>query len=290
MRRSVIVSVCVFLAFFVCFSTAVSADAVSGEVIYRQNFSDVSSLSAAGITEGERNTVSSAVSISNGALEIGDPEGDRTYALLPFHNCYSDYTVRFSFSFTEAVRSGGYVSLLLTSRGDSPDNITSVKLRADGDCEGFSSLSQRIIHAMKKGETVSVTVPVSGGVLDSMTVSADGVSETLEIDNIVNVVEGRIGFCVRNATVRISEIAVIDGVGYAEETGVYADTSTWTDQMPYVSPASYARGEISISALPMACSELIYAPATDDVSVTVFVIALTTLAASLLVFGRKRKV
>lgn len=290
MRRSVIGAVCVFLAFFVCFTVSVSAMAVSGEVIYRQNFSDVSSLEAAGIVEGGRNTDTSAVGITNASLELSDPAGDRTFALLPFYNSYSDYTVRFRFSFTEAVRQSGYVSLILTSKGDAPDNITAVKIRADGECEGFSPMGQRLMHAFKKGEEISVTVPISDGVLDSMVLSADGISETLVIDNIVNVVEGNIGFCVRNATVRISEIAVIDGVGYTEETGDYLDNSTWTDEMPYVSPASYARGRVGIGSVPMECSEPIVAPATADASAYIFAIAFTALCTSLSVRVKKRRV
>lgn len=289
MRRSVIVTVGVFLAFFVCFAVSVSASAVSGEVIYRQNFSDVSSLTSAGVTEGERNTDTSAVDITDGSLVLSDPVGDRTFALLPFYNCSNDYTVRFSFSFTETVRQSGYVSLILTSRGDAPDNITSLKIRADGKCEGFSPLSQRLIHALKKGEEIDVTVPVSDGVLDSVTISVDGVGETVTIDNIINVVEGRIGFCVRNATARIIEVAVIDGVGYTEETGVYSNSSTWTDEMPYVSPASYARGRGEIDSVPMECRESISAPATADVLSYILVTVFTSLCVTLSFCLKKRR-
>ena len=288
MRRSVIVTVGVCLAFFVCLSAAVSASSPSGEIVYRQNFTDVSSLTSAGVAEGTRNTASSEVTLSKGMLTMGDTLGDRTFALLPFYNCYSDYTVRFGFSFTEAVRQSGYVALMLTSRGDAPDNITSVKIRADGECEGFSSLSPRLVHALKKGEKINVTVPVSGGVLDRITVCADGISETLAIDNIVNVVEGTVGFCVRNVRVQISEIAVIEGVGYENETGIYTETSTWTDDMPYMSPAAFARGGVSLCSEPMVMAAEAEAPVTGDASVAVVAITLSALASSVLIFKRKR--
>ncbi len=288
MRRSVIVTVGVCLAFLLCLAAEVFASSTSGEVVYRQNFADVSSLASAGVSEGTRNTASSEVAIRSGYLEIGDTAGDRTYVLLPFYNCYTDYTIRFTFSFTEAIRQSGYVSLMLTSRGDAPDNITAVRIKADGECEGFSSLSQRLVHALKKGEEISVTVPVSGGVLDSITVSTGGVSETIEIDNIVNVVEGTIGFCVRNAVVQVSEVAVIDGVGYENETGVYADVSTCTDETPYMSPAKFARGGVSLCSGPVMAAEEVEAPVTGDVSVAVSVVALSMLVSFVLTFRRKR--
>ena len=290
MRRSVIVTVGVFLALFVVFSTVVFSSSPAGEVVYRQRFKDVSSLASAGITEGKRNTASSSVSILNGSLVIGDPTGDRTYALLPFHNCYSDYTVQFTFSFTETVRQSGYIALMLTSRGDAPDNVTSVRLRADGECEGFADLGPRIRHSLKNGEEITVTVPVSGGILESITLSSDGVSETADIDNIVNVVEGRMGFCVRNAEVQISDIAVIEGVGYDKETGIYADSSTWTDETPYTSPASYARDGINLCCESEPYISVIEAPSTGDSLVSGLVSGGIALVVFTAVLRRKKKV
>ena len=295
MRRTVIGALCVFLAFFVFSSPFVKAESVSAEVVYRQSFSDVSSTTSAGIAEGERNTASSEVNVYSGYLHLSDLTGDRAFALLPFYNSYTDYTVRFSFSFTETVRSSGYVSIMLTSKGDAPDNITAVKIRADGECEGFSLLSQRLIHSIKKGEEVSVSVPITGGVLDCITLSADGVTETVYIDNIVDVVDGRIGFSVRNCAVRISEVAVVDGVGYNEETGIYTEASTWTDDAPYVSAASYARRDISLCSVPAVdvidsvaeCTEAA-APETSDSAAAFFVISSVSLAALVHAFGRKR--
>ena len=87
---------------------------------------------------------------------------------------------------------------------------------------------------------------------------------------------------------QISEIAVIEGVGYENETGIYTETSTWTDDMPYMSPAAFARGGVSLCSEPMVMAAEAEAPVTGDASVAVVAITLSALASSVLIFKRKR--
>lgn len=205
---------------------------VSGEVIYHQDFSEISDISLSGIKMGTASTKQSSLVCNNDTFSINTFDDGRVYAILPEADWTDSFTVEFDFSFKNVASSNGYIALMLTSTGEKPGNITSVVFRAKGSVDNFEDVSEDIAKSMKNGEKITVKIPVEKGVFHKIVISANGVSQELERDSILLVGSGNRGFTVRNASVEISEVYIVNGTGYTEKTGYWAENSYIEDDIP----------------------------------------------------------
>lgn len=217
------------------------ASYVEGEVLYRQDFTKVSTASLAEVRAGSANSTDAFIGVTVDGLLI-DPCGDwRTYAVLPEIPCTENYTVTFSFRFGESYTTNAYFAFLLTCTGEKPSNVTAVIFRIDGSVDDFGNLTDSIVQNYKNGETVHVTIPIADAVLHTVTVSCGDETQTLERTSLLRIPEGNRGFCVRNASVLVEETAIMYGTEYDTPTGYYAvhsyaeDNGARTD-LPLFSP------------------------------------------------------
>ena len=74
-------------------------------------------------------------------------------------------------------------------------------------------------------------IPVEKDVLHKIELTADGKTYTLERKNVQVLDDGGRGFVVRNASVHIGGIYLVNGVGYTEKSGVYAAASYAADEI-----------------------------------------------------------
>lgn len=207
-----------------------------GEVLYHQDFSEISDISFSGIKKGTASSELSSLVCDGTTLSINTSDDLRVYAILPQSEWTDSFTIEFDFSFREIAAKNGYVSVMLTSTGDEPENFTTVTFRANGTVDHFKEIPKKIADAMKKGETISVRVPVESGVLHEIVMTAGGVTTTIERETLVVVGSGNRGFAVRNASVDIGEVYIVNGTDYEEKTGYWADHSYIEDDKP-VAPA-----------------------------------------------------
>ena len=232
MRRLRLVLLMLLLAFVMC-HTAYAGDYGDGSVVYRQSFSDVSVPDNAGVRKGERNFDGFSLNISDGALFVNCFSDTRSFAILPYFNDLDEYTIETSFSLKNISSSNAYFSLMLTSMGDAPDNVTAVNVRANGKCDGFGELDAAVAEGITAGERVYLSVPVKQGMLSSITVRVGDLTQTLRADDIKDVPYGFPGFVVRNASASVYDIAVVKGTSYAEKSGPLKESSAYTDEYPY---------------------------------------------------------
>ena len=116
-----------------------------------------------------------------------------------------------------------------------------VILRASGACVQAGQFGKKIAAALADGEDVRVEIPIRHGMMTEITATAGSVRETLKLENVRAVPEGRRGFVFRNASCDIREVKIVCGVGYKEETGFYAENSyiappTWEEP---ISPPTF---------------------------------------------------
>lgn len=219
------------LALFV-FSQSVSAAPV-GRVLYRQSFSAVTDAANAGIVKGTDGADAFHLYVEDDALVADTLSDRRAYTVFPYELPSDDCTVELSFSFERLDASNAYLAVMLTSRGAEPDNITAIPIRASGDCEGFGALGEELVGNIVSGERIDVKIPIRDGDYYELTVSCGGVSETLSRMTVGGIPKGRIGFALRNAAVRIYELAVVNGIDYSARSGKYSSSDTWSDSRPY---------------------------------------------------------
>jgi len=234
---------CFFLVLLFVFCTPeIHASGEAGNVLYHQDFSVVSSVAAAGVTAGTSNMEGSEVAIRDRMLAIRDHASYRVYAILP-ENPWSDaFTVEFTFCFTE--REEGYAKngsfgVILSCTGEEPSLVKGFIIRVgDGsimDLENpdkkIGELSEALKTKLKNGEAISVSVPVEEYKMRSITFTADDCTpHTVYRNANLQLTEGgQRGFVVRNAYVSVEEIWVVDGIGYTEKTGMYAQDSYVND-------------------------------------------------------------
>lgn len=231
--RSVL-SVCL-LAFLLLALPVTAGECPDGMILYRQAFNELSKPENGGICKGIDGAEGFSLTIEDEALTIDNHSDRKSYTIFPASLPQADHTVEFSFSFDRIDASNAYASFMLTSRGAEPDNITGVTFRVNGECEGFGKLSDELTEKITSGEIVSVKIPVKNGDHYEMTVTSDGISETLTRKTVGGIPKGNIGFMVRNASVKVYDVAVVNGIGYNNVTGVLKDSSTWNDDNPYSS-------------------------------------------------------
>lgn len=258
-----------------------------GSVVYRQSFSDVSTPENAGVRKGERNFNGFSLSIRDDALFMDCHSDTRSFAVLPYYNDLDEYTVETGFSFKDIKSPNAYFSLMLTSMGELPDNVAAVSVRANGKCDQFGELDAAIVEKISAGDTVHLTVPVKHGMLSSVTVSVGNMTQTLRTDDVMDVPYGFPGFIVRNSSAYIYDVTVTSGTGYTDKTGDLAESSVYTDEMPYgnylVSTCDDSAGMDSPGF-----NTFVLSPATGDMMVVCAVIVAVS-AVLIVVLLKKRK-
>ncbi len=198
---------------------------VNGEVLYHQDFSQESKICESGIKIGTQSSKNSGINCSGDTLEINTYDDGRVYAILPEIVKDDTYTVEFSFRFSEIKAENGFISMILTCRGEEPTNISSVRIRADGTVDNFDPPCENIGEAIRNGETVNVQIPIRSNVLNEIVMTAGEYRCVVERENILVIEDGNMGFAVRNASVQLPEIYVMHGVDYSEKSGYFTDSS-----------------------------------------------------------------
>lgn len=269
-KLCIVLSVMLMLSLVVC-SSAMDSALSLGEVIYHQSFEEVNRYSACGINVGTAGSPDASIYISNSGLNIRPSDSGRVFLILPQCEKSDSYTAEFTFSFLRKDNDNAYLAFILTSRGDEPTNITSFVIRANGIVDDFSPVSDEIKNAITEGSEVSVKIPLEDGVLHEVELSSGGVSCTVERRDVVLVGGGQNGFVIRNADISISDIYIVNGVGYSKKIGYYASNS-------YSDSASFEEDE------PEEETEL--SPATADMNTAL--ISAAALSAALASALKKR--
>ncbi len=198
----------------------------AGEVLYHQQFSLLDSLEDGNVRIG---TVSGP-----GFYTYADPwtglvmaagEGERGAVILPEVRHEGTFTFEFDFRFLSCSSENGYLSAILTCRGDEPSNVTNVVIRAGGAVDGFSAPSGEMAEAIRDGSWIHVAIPIREGVLSEMTLSSGDTVCTLERETVEVVSDGNLGFSVRSVSVAAENVYVVSGTGYSERSGRYAEDS-----------------------------------------------------------------
>lgn len=207
-----------------------------GEVIYHQDFSDISNFSNSGIKVGALSTPNASYICNGEALTVSISDGGRAYNILPDIKTGSDYTVELTFAFTGSARANGYIAFMLTCRGEDPSNITPITFRADGSIDDFSDIPEELSKSIAAGEKISVKIPVENDTLYHIMVSAGGNEYHIERDSMITIADGNMGLMYRYASVAVSEIYIVNGIDYLEKSGEYLDKSFAEDNSTVVTP------------------------------------------------------
>ena len=216
----------IILAFMLAYGVfAGDSSMIDGEVLYHQDFSVESRLCESGIRIGTQSSENSEITCKGDTLEIKTFDRGRVYAILPDVVRDAAYTVEFSFRFTEIGEENGFISLILTCRGEEPTNISDVVIRANGTVDEFDVPCDMVKRAIRSGELVNVQIPVRNQVVNEIIMTAGEYQCVVERDNILVISDGQMGFSVRNASVELPEIYVVHGVDYAEKSGYFTDSS-----------------------------------------------------------------
>lgn len=239
---------------------------IIGEVLYHQDFSDESDLTDSGIHIGTQSSVNSMLDCAGDTLHIKTYDKGRVYAILPQFEKDSTYTAEFSFRFTEVRAENGFISMILTCRGDEPTNISGLVIRADGTIDDFGTPSETIMNAIRNGETVNVQIPIRENVLNEVILTVGEEQCTVERESVLVLGDGQMGFSVRNVNVEVPEVYVVHGVDYTEKLGYYADFSYSVDgdSVVTVGPSS-AAGEAAENS-----------PDTSDAAVLILAVTAVT--------------
>lgn len=234
MKRLLCAGVCLVLC-CACMIPLRATDPVyaDGEVLFAARYGDYTSLRDTGVRFGSSSWSGRDARLSDGYLRVQSSSDQKTYLLLPEEIPHTDtYTVVFTFRFSDVSEEGGYCGFLLSSSGDAPSNRMEVILRASGACVQAGQFGKKIAAALADGEDVRVEIPIRHGMMTEITATAGSVRETLKLENVRAVPEGRRGFVFRNASCDIRKVKIVCGVGYKEETGFYAENS-------YIAPPTW---------------------------------------------------
>ena len=245
---------------------AMDSDTAPGEVLYHQDFGAVSDFSLCGIKIGTAGTDKPLINIKNNSLDIASEDNDRLYLILPQIDKDTSYTAEFEFRFVQKDNDNAYVGFILTCRGDEPTNITALIIRADGSVDDFTSPSDEIKAAIKNGEEIEVTIPLSDGVLHEVELKSGDKSCIIERKDVILVGAGFNGFVVRNAEIAISDVYIINGTDYYEKIGYYAEKSYSDEAQNAFAPEDEDDEEL--------------APATEDLYCYILIFACTSCAAA----------
>lgn len=203
-----------------------------GEVLFASRYGEYTSLRDTGVRFGTSSWSGGRVTLADGYLRVASSSDQKTYILLPEEIPHTDtYTVIITFRFSDVVEARGYCGLLLSSSGDAPSNRMEVILRANGECDKTGNFGEDIASALAAGQDVRVEIPIRHGMMTEITAVAGDVSETLTMENVRAVPDGRRGVVFRNASCDIREVKIVCGVDYETESGFYSENS-------YIAPPS----------------------------------------------------
>ncbi len=197
----------------------------NGEVIYHQDFAELSDFQTSEIKIGTSSSDGTLFTCTDGVFSINTSDGGRSYAILPRTDWTDSFTVEVTFSFTEKAQANGYLAVMLTSSGDEPGNISQIVFRAKGTVDDFASPSDALSEAIRSGAPIQVTIPVENNAVQTITVSSGGITEELQRNSLLLIGAGSRGFSARNVGVDISEIFIVNGVDYTEKIGRFAEES-----------------------------------------------------------------
>lgn len=246
---------------------------IEGTVLYHQDFAEISDIDRSGIKIGTGSTDDAFIDCPGEELNIRLYDKGRVYLILPYTERSSTYTVEFSFSFDEHESDNGYIAFMLTCRGEEPSNISSVIIRRSGAIDDFEAVDPALAAAILSGERINVTIPIVKNVLDQIHLSVGDDTYTLAREKVLVLSNEDFGFAARGTAVNVREVFVVDGIGYTEKVGYYAENSFATDENPVI-----AEGENM-------------SPSTsDDMPVIVWVVGGSAVALLLFVLlGKKKK-
>jgi len=245
----------------------------AGEVLYHQDFSEISNIAYSGIIVGTQSTESAFIDCPRDDLSIRIYNKGRVYLILPQIERSAGYTVEFEFSFEDHESNNGYIAFMLNCRGEEPTNISSVVIRQSGSVTDFAEPDTALAEAIASGKTVHVTIPIENNVLHKIILTVDEVVYTLERDTVLVIPSEGFGFEARNTNVNVSEVFVVDGVDYSEKSGYYAENSFATDENPVISDGNDTAPDTS-----------------DDMPVIVWIVGGSAVVLLLVVLlGKKRK-
>jgi len=226
MRFSKIVCACaVILGLFQSPTAAKNPEYSQGEVIYHQDFSQVSDFSLTGITIGTLSSENASLSCTDDMFRIETYDDKRVYAILPPSDWTENFTIEFDFCFRNTSNPNGYLQVMLTSTGLEPSNISKLIFRAKGTIDDFEEPSDELAEHIRNGEQINVKIPVEKGVVKALFLSSGELMEKLDRASLLLIGPGNRGFSVRNAHVDISEIYIVNGTEYSEKIGYYAEHS-----------------------------------------------------------------
>lgn len=222
----ILVSLVLFSGFTAMLAGAGDVSSQAGEVLYHQDFADISDFSVSGILQGTLGSKTAVFDCSEDSLRIETKDNERVYLILPHTDVNDSYTVEFDFEFDEASSDNGYISYILTCRGSEPTNISSLTIRAGGSVDDFKPLDEALAGKISSGERITCRIPIENGVLHVVEfITSDGSKYSVERNSVLVTAEGERGFIVRNATVSVSEIFIVGGTDYTEKSGYYAENS-----------------------------------------------------------------
>lgn len=253
--------------------TAANPDTSVGEVLYHQDFSEISNIAFSGIIIGTQSTESAFIDCPGEDLSINVYNKGRVYLILPQIERGDTYTVEFDFSFDAHESSNGYIAFMLNCRGDEPTNVSSVVIRYSGAIDDFAPPDPALSAAISSGETVHVTIPIENNALHEIVLEVGGSKYTLLRNSVLMIPSEGFGLEARNANVNIRELYITNGIGYTEKSGYYSENSFATDENPVI-----AEGENM-------------SPSTsDDMPAIVWVVGGSAVALLLFVLlGKKKK-
>ena len=81
-------------------------------------------------------------------------------------------------------------------------------------------------------------IPVENGILDTIQLYSGEYSCVILRDSLKQIAQGTRGFSVRNASVEIEEVFVVNGTEYDAKSGEYAENSWASDTLQSVEPES----------------------------------------------------
>jgi len=259
-----------------------------GEVLYHQDFSVLSDLAKSGIVRGTSSSENSEITCEGDALELNTFDNDRVYAVLPSAKTGDSYTIEFDFSFSEIKSDNGYIGFLLTCRGPEPTNVTALILRAGGTIDDFEEPDEALKKAIRDGETIHVKIPIEKNVLHKIELTAGTAVYTLERNSVKVIDDGDTGFVVRNASADVTEIYIVNGIGYPSRSGAYANESYASDKAIASLDISAAQAGVTAPAEEEGtASEVPTAPDTGDFMIP-YGAVITVAAMGFLRYWRKR--
>ena len=165
---------------------------------------------------------------------------------------------------------------MLTSEGEAPSNISQLIFRVKGTVDDFETPSEEMMQAIRSGNETTVKIPVNNGVVNTITLSSNGMTEELQRTSLLLIGSGNRGFSIRNADVDISEIYIVNGTDYTEKIGYFAEHSFAEDNASVLPTPPSGEGETA-------------PPTGDFLTVTAAITALAALVSPYLLKKRKFK-